>query len=217
MHSMTIVTRSMLSLALIALAGCFGLNRGDPSQSHFVLGLGRGPAGAEATGPSGEVPGVAVGLRSLRLAEYLESPLIVVRRGPHRIELSEFHRWGEALDQGINRSVAGYMAVQGSFRSVAYAPWPTRSEQDFVIQLDILRFEGSAPDGPAVTEGEALLLASWEILRGGDGVMLARGTTEYHGPGWVLGDYDGLVGLLETGLSELADDLVEALASLSTP
>jgi hypothetical protein len=217
MHSMTIVTRSMLSLALVALAGCFGLNRGDPSQSHFVLGLGGSSAAAEGTGPAGEVPGIAVGLRPLKLAEYLESPLMVVRRGPHRIELSEFHRWGETLDQGINRSVAGYMATHGAFRSVAYAPWPARSEQDFVIQLQILRFEGSAPDGLAVTEGEALLIASWEILRGGDGTMLARGTTEYHGPGWALGDYDGLVGLLETGLSELADDLVEALASLSTP
>ncbi|MHB1192967.1 MAG: PqiC family protein [Longimicrobiales bacterium] len=217
MHSMKIVTRSTLSLVLVALAGCFGLNRGDPSQSHFVLGLGRSPARAEATGPAGEVPGVAVGLRPLRLAEYLESPLIVVRRGTHRIELSEFHRWGETLDQGINRSVAGYMREQGPFRSVDYAPWPTRSEQDYVIQLQILRFEGSAPDGLAVTEGEALLIANWEILRGGDGVMLARGTTEYHGPGWALGDYDALVDLLETGLSELAGDLVAALAGLGAP
>lgn len=217
MHSMTIATRSMLSLALIALAGCFGLNRGDPSQRHFVLGLGRSPAGAEGTGPAGEVPGVSVGLRALRLAEYLESPLIVVRRGPHRIELSEFHRWGEALDQGINRTVAGYMRGLGPFRSVDYAPWPTRSAVDYVIQLQILRFEGSAPDGVTVTAGEALLLASWEILRGGDGAMLARGTTEYHGPGWALGDYDGLVGLLETGLSELAHDVATALAGLGAP
>lgn len=217
MHSRTIATRSMLSLALIALTGCFGLNRGAPSQLHFVLGSGRSPAGAEGMGRTGEAPGVSVGLRALRLAEYLESPLIVVRRGPHRIELSEFHRWGETLDQGINRSVAGYMAGQGAFRRVDHAPWPTRSEQDYVIQLEILRFEGAAPDGPAVTGGEALLLARWEILRGGDGALLARGTTEYHGPGWVLGDYEGLVGLLETGLGELAHDLVAALAGLGAP
>lgn len=217
MHSMTNVTRSTLALALLAVTGCFGLNRGDPSQRHFVLGLVGSPAGAEGIGPAGEVPGVAVGLRPLKLAEYLESPLIVVRRGPHRIELSEFHRWGEALDQGINRTVAGYMRGTGAFRSVDYAPWPARSQQDFVVQIQILRFEGSAPDGLAVTEGEALLIANWEVLRGVDGVMLARGTTEYRGPGWALGDYDALVGMLETGLSELADDLVTALAGLSAP
>ena len=217
MHSMTIATRSMFSLALIALAGCFGLNRGDPSQSHFVLGLGLEPVDAEGAGPTGEVPGIAVGLRPLRLAEYLQSPLIVVRRGAHRIEFSEFQRWGETLDQGINRTVAGYMAGREPFRSVEYAPWPIRSEHDYVIQLQILRFEGLAPDGPVATVGEALVLASWEILRGADGALLSSGTTEYHGPGWTVGDYDGLVSLLETGLSKLADDLVAALASLSTP
>jgi len=216
MHFTTIATRPTLSLALIALAGCFGLNRGDPSQRHFVLGLASSPANVE-TASAGDVPGLTVGLRSLRLAEYLESPLIVVRRGPHRIELSEFHRWGETLDQGISRTVAGYMEGQGSSLDVAHAPWPTRSEQDYLIQLQILRFEGSAPDGLAVTEGEALLLASWEILRGDDGALLAQGATEYHGPGWAVGDYDGLVALLETGLSELARDLVAALSGLGLP
>lgn len=214
MHPMTNATRVICSLALVALAGCFGLNRGDPSQQHYVLGLGLEPAGAEGAGPTGEVSGAAVALRPLRLAQYLETPLIVVRRGAHRIEFSEFQRWGETLDQGINRTVAGYMAGRGPFRSVEYAPWPTGSEHDYLIQLQVLRFEGLAPDEPAATEGEALLVASWEILRGEDGALLARGSTEYHGPGWTVGDYDGLVGLLETGLSELADDLVARLESV---
>ena len=217
MHPMTNAMRVTCSLALVALAGCFGLNRGDPSQQHYVLGLGLEPTGAGGAGPTGEVSGAAVGLRPLRLAEYLETPLIVVRRGAHRIDFSEFQRWGETLDQGINRTVAGYMAGRGPFKSVEYAPWPVRSKHDYLIQIEILRFEGVAPDEPAATEGEALLLANWEILRGEDGTLLARGTTEYHGPGWTVGDYDSLVSLLETGLSKLADDLVAGLKSVTAP
>mgnify|MGYP001306854491 CR=1 FL=1 len=209
--------RPMVALALVALAGCFGLNRGEPPQRHYVLGVGLEQPGPDSAGPTGEVPGVAVGLRALQLAEYLQGPLIVVRRGPHRIELSEFQRWGETLQQGINRTVAGYMAGRQAFRSVEFAPWPVRSEHDYVIQLQILRFEGSAPDDVAATEGEALLLASWEILRGKDGALLARGTTDYHGAGWKVGDYDGLVNLLETGVSELADDLAARLERVIAP
>jgi len=216
MHAMNAM-RSICSLALVVLAGCFGLNRGDPSQQHYVLGLGQAPAGAEGAESAREVPGVAVGLRAPRLAEYLETPLIVVRRGPHRIEFSEFQRWGETLDQGINRTVAAYLRERALFRSVESAPWPTRSQHDYLIQLQILRFEGVAPDGPAVTEGEALLLANWEILREEDGTLLARGATEYHGAGWTVGDYDGLVSLLETGLREMADDLVAKLESVIAP
>ena len=219
MHPMTKAMRLVFSLALVALTGCFGLGRGEPPQRHYVLGLGLGleQAGQESAGPTGPVPGPTVGLRPLLLAEYLATPFIVIRRGPHQIEFSEFHRWGETLDQGINRTVAGYMTGREPFRSVEFAPWPTRSKHDYVIQLQILRFEGMAPDQPAAFEGEALLLASWEILRGEDGVLLARGTTEYHGQGWTVGDYDGLVSLLETGLSEVADDLVARLESMIAP
>jgi len=217
MQPMRNAIRLIVPLTLVAVAGCFGLGRGEAPQRHYVLGVGPHPENPTSAGPTGEVSGVAIGLRPLRLAEYLKTPFIVVRQGPHQIEFSEFNRWGETLDQGINRTVAGYIAGREPFRSVDFAPYPPRAKHEYVIQLQILRFEGLEPDETAITKGEALLLATWEIFRGEDGAMLARGTTEYHGKGWTVGDYDGLVSLLETGLSELADDVVARLESVIAP
>ena len=67
--------RPVLLLLLLSLAGCFGLNRGAPAPRHYVLGAdGAGDATARPVAGGAE-PGT-IGLRPLRLAEYLASPLI---------------------------------------------------------------------------------------------------------------------------------------------
>jgi uncharacterized protein len=217
MQAVTNAIRLIVPLSLLALTGCFSLGRGEPPQRHYVLGAGMHPADAATPAPAGDVPGIAIGLRQPRLAQYLETPFMVIRRGVNQIELSEFHRWGETLEQGINRTVAGYLAANKPVGRVEFAPWPPRTHLDYVIQLHVLRFEGSVPDDAAATEGEALVQATWEILRGEDGVVLTRGTTEYRQGGWSLEDYDSLVSLLQEGLSVLAHELATGLKSVMVP
>ncbi|HEX9886572.1 MAG TPA: ABC-type transport auxiliary lipoprotein family protein, partial [Longimicrobiales bacterium] len=100
-----------------------------------------------------------------------------------------------------------------SIRRVEAAPWPVGSELDYVIRLRIERFEGVSPEEEG-TEGEALVVATWDIAAGADRAVLARGTTEYRAPGWAAGDYEGLVDLLEAGLGVVASDLVARLEQL---
>lgn len=212
--------RLIVLLALPALAGCFSLGRDEPPQRHYVLGASL----PEETGsPSQRLGGLSLGLRQVQLAEYLQTPLIVVRHGPHQIRFSEFNRWGEDLGSGVNRAVAGYLAGREPVQSVDRVPWPRGARHDYLIQVQVLRFEGLAPEDPAAfeisaaPEGEAHLLATWEIIGRPDDAVLARGTTEYRVRGWTVGDYDGLVILLDAGLQELSDDLVAGLKGLIAP
>lgn len=202
---------AVLLLAVLTLAGCFGLGRGEPVQRHYVLGLGIAQSGSHPVEAAASGTSPRIGLRTLRLAQYLDTPLIVVRRGQRQIGLSEFHRWGEPLSQGVNRTVAANLAALRPDFRVEFAPWASPVRHDWVIQLQILSFEGSVADDATATVGEALVLATWEIAGGADGAVAARGTTEYRGEGWEVGDYDALLGLLEAGLSRLAGDLVAAL------
>lgn len=204
-------TRRLIVLcALAGLTGC-SLSHGNPPLRQYVLG------GDRVQGSGAPHPGLAgrtVGVRRLQLAAYLESPAIAVRRGAQEITLSEFHRWGEPLSGGISRGVAGYLAAGAPFRAVDVAPWPLREKYDHLIQLHVLRFEGVASAEPAASEGEAHLLATWEIIRQRDGVVLARGTTDYRKDGWRVGDYAGLVALLDAGLHVLSKDLMTSLEKL---
>ena len=198
--------------ALVGFSGCFGLNRGAPQQQQYVLGGGSQTA-SEAAPRVG--PGLSVGVRRLELAPYLESNLIAVRRGTQEIRYAEFHQWAEPPEGAINRALAGYLAAAAPFRVVDVAPWPVRQEYDYLVQLHVRQFEGVTANDPAALEGEARLLATWEILRQADGAVLARGTTDYRKAGWRVGDYAGLVTLLDAGVRELSAELTASLQQLA--
>ena len=203
--------RVICLFALISLTGCFSLAREEPPQRHYVLG---GGVALDDTTTSRGPAGLTIGVRRLQLAPYLESPFIVIRRGAHEIGFSEYHRWGERLDGGINQAVAGYLAARGGFRGVDVAPWAPREQYDYLIQLQVQRFEGLAPESATAAEGEVHMLATWEILRQKDSAVLARGTTDYREPGWRVDDYSGLVTSLNKGLNVLSGDLMSSIARL---
>lgn len=206
-----------VAFVLVALAGCFSLGRDTPPLQQYVLG---GVRTAEGAASHQGMAGLTIGVRRLDLAPYLTTPAIVVRRGAHQIVHSEFHRWGEDPDVGINRAIAGYLAAAAPVRAADVAPWPVRSRYDYLIQLHVTRFEGVAPADSAATEGEVHVLATWEIVRQQDETVLARGATDYRESGWRVGDYGGLVTLLDRGLQALSREIVTCLwrlASSATP
>ncbi len=198
-----------LCLALV-LTSCVSLGRAEPPQEYYVLGADT-PRQVLTSPP--DLASVTVGVRRLKLASYLASPLLVVRRGPNQVGFTEFRRWGEPLGAGINRVVAGGLLARG-FGDVAVAPWSVQSRFDYLVQLEVERFEGLAPDEPTATEGGVHLLATWEIIRPEDGVVLARGTTDYRRSDWIVGDYAGLVSMLDNGLDVLAAELTATVVGL---
>ncbi len=202
-----------LLLPLLILTGCFNLSREEPPQQHYVLGESQLQ---DNRAPAESLAGLSVGLRRVQVAEYLNTPLIVVRHGAHAIRFSEFHRWGEGLGGGINRALASHLTTRAAFETINVVPWSPQARHDYLIQVRLLRFEGQVSSSSA-SEGKAYLLATWEIINPQDGAVLARGTTDYQGGTWAVGDYDALVTLLDEGVGELSDDLVASMVGLATP
>jgi uncharacterized protein len=209
----------LLSAILLSPTGCFSLSHSAPPQQHYVLGAS-GPtelSAPPADQPMADSSGHLIGLRPPRLADYLANPFIVVRHGSHQVEFSEYHRWGEDLGRAINRTVAVRLAAVAPLHRVETAPWPGGTSPALVIQLQILRFEGVTQERSGSGQGEAHLLATWEIVRPLDGAVLGRGTTEVREGGWSVGDFDGLVRLLDAGLATLAGDLALSLRGAEAP
>jgi uncharacterized lipoprotein YmbA len=200
---------TVLFPVVLVMSACFSLGRETRPLEQYVLG-GTPAAAAPATSP--DAAGLTVGLRRLDLTPYLASSAIVVRRGAHQMLVSEYHRWGEDPVAGINRAFAGYLAAAVPVRAVDVAPWPVRSQHDVIVQLHVSRFEGVTPDDSLAGHGEAHLLASWELHRPQDGVLLARGGTDYRAGGWRVGDYAALVRLLDGGLNRMAADVAACVA-----
>lgn len=206
------ITRLILLLALTLLTGCFSLGREAPSEQYFVLGGSTIPDGVI---PTERLSALRIGLRQIHLADYLESPLIVVRQGQHRIRYSEFDRWGGTLSSGVNRAVERYLKALAPLEAVDVAPWTSRAVHDYLIQIHLLHLEGLVSEEPTDLEGGAHVKATWEIIDPQGGAVLARGTTDFEVDGWTVGDYTELVDLLDAGLWELSGDLVAALQTLN--
>lgn len=216
-------TRLLVPAAALVLAGCFKLSRESPRLQLFALGGASAASAMNATtataSPSAPSrSGLVVGLRRLDLASYLSTPAVVWRRGANQIVVSEFHRWGGDLDEGINRALAGHLRGLAPVQAVDVAPWQARARHDFVLQLHVSRFEGVADS--AATEGRIHVMAGWDVIRPLDGALLLRGSSEDRGTAWRVGDYAGLVTQLDAALLRIARDISACLARFpndSTP
>ncbi len=189
-------------MALLALAGCFKLSRNAPPLQQYVLSGARTPITAAS---AGDTVGLTIGIRRMDLAPYLTTPSIIIRRGTHEIVTSQFHRWGEDLGAGINHTVAAHLSNVPPVRAVNVAPWTARSQHNFLLQLHVSRFEGVADS--AATTGAVHVVTTWDIIRPLDGAVLVRGTTDYRDGRFTVGNYEALVGELNTALDRVARDI----------
>jgi uncharacterized lipoprotein YmbA len=197
------LTRSLLLVGVVlALPACFRLARNPPPVLRFAL--------TSPTPMAVPASGVTIGVRRSHVAAYLAVPWIVVRRGDHEIVTSEFHRWGEKLEESINRVVSAHLANTPGVRAVEVAPWAALARHDFVVQLHVSRFEGVVP--AAGGRGQVAMQIRWDILRPIDGRVLMRGTTEEREAPWTTGDYGSLVRGLDASLARVAQDISGCLA-----
>ncbi len=212
---------SLLAVGLLGLvlAGCVRLLEPRPGQNitYYLL-----DGGLRADTASTDSTGLDIGLRRPRLASYLDASRIVSRRGPNSIQFSDFHRWGEDLDRGINRVFAFHLEQKPGIHSVEAVPWSGEARFDYVVQLHVLRFEGvgPSPPGPKADDdappptGHSQMVVRWTIL-GPDGTNTqAKGITRHRNPDWPVTDYADLTAKLGTSLDVLADDVASKVKSL---
>lgn len=208
-----------LALGLIGLsvAGCVRLLEPRPSNiTYYLL-----DSNLDADTVSVDTTGLEVGIRQPHLASYLDAARIATRQGPNQIRFSESYRWGEDLEQAINRVVALSLEAQPGIQSTEVVPWPKGATFDYIVQLRVLRFEGEGPPPPGpdadddapIPEGHSQMVVRWTIL-GPDGkTVRAKGLTRHQRDGWPVTDYGALVSRLDASLEVLAKDIGARLKS----
>lgn len=209
-----------LGLLVLSVSGCVRLLEPRASDATYYL-LDRAQ---QTDAGTTDTTSLSVGLREPRLASYLDPTRIVTRRGPHRINFAEFHRWGEDLDRGINRTVAQTLETRSGIRSVEAVPWPEGSTFDYVIELQVLRFEGVGPppdpgadeDAPA-PDGHTQMAVQWTIRHPKADTILVRGQTRHRTDDWRVNNYGALVENLGRGLDMLVDEIGTRLQALDRP
>lgn len=186
----------VLLLALVvAWAGC-----ASPRSYFYTLNSAAKPVAA-ATGTSVSVGPVSVPAE-------VDRPQIVVRLGPNRVAVDEFHRWASPLPDAIARVVAENLAAMLGTPHVTVFSQPTASGAQYRVLIDVLRFESSP--------GEAAALdAVWRVRSTVDGATRSgRTTVSEPVPDR---EYATLAAAHSRALGRLSADLAGAIRAMMSP
>lgn len=179
--------------SVVSVGACLGGPQTDPS-AFFLLSS----TVVEMAG--GSVP-LSIGIESVTLPGYLDRPQIVTRVSDNQIELAETDRWAEPLSSNLVRTLEESLArlLPGS-SYVAY-PWYPADAPDYVIGVQVRRFEADAA-------GAVVLHAIWTLDRGGARVDGRAIQVEEQAEGFTRAD---AVAAQSRALSELARELATAV------
>lgn len=130
---------------LLALQGCVG-GRSAPEQYHLLTARAERNAAAPMMDKT-------IGVGPVRIAQFLQRPQIVTHGGGTQLRFDENTRWGEPLDQGIQRVLLQNMAALTGAETRNF-PWRQNATPDYALRIDII-------DLDKLQNGESILEVSW--------------------------------------------------------
>jgi uncharacterized lipoprotein YmbA len=155
-------------------------------------------SGASLVSKADQKDSLSIEIASLRLPQYLERPQIVTRSGENRLELGEYHRWGENLKKNMVRVLSKNLSQLLATPNIAIAPHHPPTSPDFRVELEVMQFERNS-------DGHVRLTARWLISRGKDRQPLVTQITDLASPVVHTGpDYALTVAAMNTLFGELS-------------
>lgn len=144
----TTLRNGLCFVALTALlGGCIGSRSAAPD---YRLLTARAPV-KTATSQSA----ISIGIGPVHIAQFLDRPQIVTHSGSGVLQLNDSQRWGEPLEQGIQRALLQNLAALTGAETRNF-PWRQNLTPDYAVRIDVI-------DLDKLGNGSALLEASWVL------------------------------------------------------
>lgn len=189
-HPVSLRTLRTLRWPLLAvtllLCGC-GIGGRSPAVQYHML-TARAPAGDHTLATT-------IGVGPVRVAPFLTRPPIVTHAGGGSIQVAEGQRWGEPLDQGVQRALLQNLAALTGAGMRSF-PWRQRAIPQYAVRLEVLDLDRQA-------DGSATLEATWQLENIAQGKLLQTRTERLSTP------------IAGSGYSALTDAYSELVAQLA--
>lgn len=189
-----------LGTLLMSMGGCATT---QPSKFYVLSPL---EASFPNTPTDGSKTGLALGIGPIDLPPYLNRPQIIIRATRNELNLSEFHKWAEPLQDSIPRVLGENLSILLSTDRLAFFPWKGSRSIDYQVVVEILRFE-------ATTNGQATLEARWQIREGTDRTVLVIKKSQFRSSASNEG-YEAIVSGLSDNLAELSRTIAKTIKTL---
>lgn len=193
----------LVTLGASLLGGCVG-GKSKPSKFYVLSSLPSSDAQKQVAAAE---QGIAVGVGPVVLPHYLDRAHIVTRASPNQLDLAEFDRWAESLQDNFVGVLTENLSILLATHHVAVFPWDGSTPIDYQVAVDVTRFEGDA-------DGNALLIARWSIFGKGGRELLVRRRSSFSEPAGA-GDYEALVSAMSRTLANLSREIASAIETVS--
>ena len=195
---LTLIIRTGLLLIAAALLIVVGCARTPPPDFYQL----NEPAATRLTGVE---RGIAVGVGPVNLQPYLDRPQIVVRGVGHKLELSEFNRWVEPLNDSVSRVVI--INLSNMLESTRVFKIPRRNKTiplEFRVEIDIARFDGALG-------GDAVLVARWTLYGREERALRTKVSLITEPSGEAEAGFDSLIAAQNRCLQKLSQEIVDGI------
>ncbi|MGC9451514.1 MAG: PqiC family protein [Oceanipulchritudo sp.] len=199
-------TPLLLLSGILLLAGCADLDvfTPMPDASTFYI-LGR--QGFENNPPARLEDGTAILVGPVRIAQHLEQPRIVSYGGANQLHYSDLHRWGEPLEEGVNRILLRRLSGELMTSRVTLSSVAPDLDWDYRIGYEV-RELGGAPAEPVH------LQVAWWVRTKNGGIASYQTTLQSDPLAKGSLDYAAYVWTIESLLSQWADEVAAAVREL---
>ena len=191
-----------LCAAALCLAGCNLLNppKGITPRSFVLTPI---PAASSARPGS---TNVIVGIKRVKVPQYLSEKTFAVRHGANEIVHLESAEWAEPLDTALQRVLAANLCSRIPTDQVRLSLW-TPGTVTVEVDVDVERFDVDS-------RGEGVLRAWWRVLSpGGDKVLgSGRFAATRKGPPPNTNP-EGAAASMSSLAADLAEKLAEAISA----
>ncbi|MCV6605654.1 MAG: PqiC family protein [Porticoccaceae bacterium] len=125
------------------LAGCSS----TPQSNYYLL---------HSTATNASSPcDCSIGIGPVTVAEYLNRPQITTSAEPGRLNIDQFHRWGEPLRHNIERTVLENLATLTGSSQLRIHPWRQGQRPGYRVAINILSMDRAA--------GNATVKVQWQV------------------------------------------------------
>jgi uncharacterized lipoprotein YmbA len=143
---------------------------------------------------------------SIKIAEYLDQPGIVLHTGKHQIEVAHYHRWAEPLKLNLHRFILETLSSKNTNYTFQANSKLTKNDSALILIIEVSNFNGSST-------GETILAGRWMLENSKSGELM--GSESFHYQHALKQDgYNEMVSQLALSLETLCDEIFTSISTL---
>lgn len=192
--------RSLLPAIVLSSIAATGCATSPPSRFYLMTPL---PEADRPRQSAQRDSAPALGVGPVKLPAYLDRPEVVTRSSPNALQVAEFDRWGEPLEDNFKRVLAMNLGVLADTDRVSIYPWPRSASVDCQVTVGVDRFDAAA-------DGQVVLMARWQVLGGEEGRVVRSGRTVVTEPA-VTSNYEALASVMSGAMATLSREIAAAI------